>query len=352
MSTIVEKLRRQNIHPYGSEQALRQEAHVARFLSREYQAAMEDPVTLDELGVSTSSGPMWEETKSLMETHYDEKIEFFRGFLDTHYRAYSMAYYADTFEEVRNSKISLEKAQENKFQLICNRIGIQGYERILNIGCGFGSFERYLFRRYPDIQVIGITPSKVQIDYIRSCATNPDCLFHKRNFTVIKQDFCTLSGKDVSPSSFDIVCSIGLLEQVKNMDSLNKKISLYLKPGGKAFHHFIISKVTIPQFLDASQTLIGDYFPGGRIWPYDEFSRHTKDLELEQTWFINGMNYWRTLDEWHRLFWDQIGTLFDHLSDERIRFWNDYFILCKACFLPKQGTLFGNGHYLFSKPIC
>jgi len=82
----------------------------------------------------------------------------------------------------------------------------------------------------------------------------------------------------------------------------------------------------------------------------EEFARHTKDLDLEQTWFINGLNYWRTLDEWHRRFWEQVEMLHDHLGIDRIRFWNDYFILCKACFLPMQGALFGNGHYLFRKP--
>jgi cyclopropane-fatty-acyl-phospholipid synthase len=351
MNSVIEQLQAQGIHPYASEQALRKEAHVARFLAREYQAALDNLMTLDELVISTSSGSMWEETESLMETHYDEKIEIFNSFLDSRYHAYSMAFYGDEQEDVMERKMSLEDAQENKFQLICDRIGIQGHERILNIGCGFGSFERYLLKRYPGVQITGITPSTVQIDYIRSCASDPGCLFYERGFTVIKKDFSALSGEDIVPGSFDLICSIGLLEQVKNMDGLNEKISYYLKPGGKAFHHFIVSKITIPQFLDAGQTLIKHYFPGGRIWPLHEFGRHTKDLDLEQMWFINGMNYWRTLDEWHRRFWTQVETLHNHLDIDRIHFWNEYFILCKACFLPMQGTLFGNGHYLFRKPL-
>jgi len=350
MSRIVDKLRSQNIHPYASEQALKQESHVARFLTREYQSLQENITTLAESGISTTQGPMWEETEQLIESHYDEKIEFFNSFLDSQYHAYSMAFYGNDPQAVMERKLTLEEAQTNKFQLICDRIGIQGHERILNIGCGFGSFERYLLQHYPDVRIVGITPSSVQVTDIQACADNPDCLFHDGNFKVIKKDFSTLSEQDIAPGSFDLICSIGLLEQVKNMEALNKKIAYYLKPGGRSFHHFIVSRIIIPRFLDASQTLIGNYFPGGRIWPMEEFARHTKDLDLEQTWFINGLNYWRTLDEWHRRFWEQVEMLHDHLGIDRIRFWNDYFILCKACFLPMRGALFGNGHYLFRKP--
>lgn len=350
MSEIVEKLLSQNIHPYASEQALKQEAHIARFLAREYQEVLEHSTTLDELGIDTSEGPMFQETSNLMETHYDEKFEFFDSFLDDQFYAYTMAYYGETPEKILNSSISLEEAQKNKFQLICERIGIRGNERILNLGCGFGSFERYLFQYYPDVQVVGVTPSKVQVKAIKACASDTACILYNTDFTVILKDFSDLSDKDTEPGSFDVVCSIGLAEQSRNMQSFNEKVAHYLKPGGKAFHHLISSRMPIPQFVDPSKTLIGDYFPGGRIWPMEELAKHTKELELENTWFLNGMNYWTTLDDWHRRFWEHINTLYEHLDIERIRFWNDYFILCKACFLPLQGELFGNAHYLFKKP--
>ncbi len=351
MSELITNLRRQNIHPYASEQALRQENHVARFLTREYQGLLDNGITLAELGLSTSDGPMFQETGNLMETHYDEKFEFFDSFLDDQYFAYTMAYYGETPEEILTSSISLEEAQKQKFQLICERIGIRGDEQILNLGCGFGSFERYLFQYFPEIQVTGVTPSKVQVAAINACASDVNCIFHDHDFRVILKDFGALTDEDVAPGSFDLVCSVGLVEQTRNMQAFNEKVAHYLKPGGKAFHHMISSRLPIPQFVDPGKTLIGDYFPGGRIWPMEELARHTRDLQLQQTWFLNGLNYWTTLDDWHRRFWQNIDTLYDHLSVERIRFWSDYFILCKACFLPMQGALFGNAHYLFRKPV-
>lgn len=351
MNKTIEILRQKNIHPYASEPALKQEAHVARFLEREYKSLLENPVSLDELGLSTIVGPMFQETEDLMEVHYDEKFEFFDSFLDDKYYAYTMAYYGESAEDIARSSVSLEQAQHDKFRLICDRIGIRGNETILNIGCGFGSFERYLFEYFPDVQVVGVTPSRVQVKAILASMQDPGCILYGRDFRVILKDFNLLSDADVAPQSFDIVCSIGLCEQSKNMLSLNAKVAHYLKPGGRAFHHMISSRITVPQFVDPAKTLIGAYFPGGRIWPMDEMAKHTRDLQLENSWFLNGMNYWHTLDEWHRRFWQDIDRLYEHLSIERLRFWSDYFVLCKACFLPMQGALFGNAHYLFSKPV-
>ncbi len=339
-----------NIPAWGSEEALRKEEHVARFLEREYQAAANKPISLTELGISASLGPMWEETEELIETHYDERIEFFNSFLDSSYRAYSMAYFGNDKHEVMNTALSLEDAQTKKFQLICDRIGIQGDEKILNIGCGFGSFERYLFEHYPDIQVTGVTPSSVQATHLRECLDNPQCILSPKKFTLMKNDFNSIDTNDLETESFDLIVSIGLLEHVRNMNKFNQKVFEYLKPNGKAFHHFIVSKFPIPQFLSSNKTLIGNYFPGGRIWPYKTIIQNNGHLELEGSWFLNGTNYWRTLNEWHRRFWKNIALISEQLDYEKINYWNDYFILCKACFLPEGGTFFGNGHYLFRKP--
>lgn len=350
MESATESLRSQGIHPYGTEPLLLQEQRVTRFIEREYQRLQQQPQTLESLGVSSSRGPMWEETDELISGHYDERIEFFTSFLDHDYRAYSMAYYGENGDAVRASSYSLEQAQEAKFRLICERIGIRGDERLLNIGCGFGSFEHYLFRRYPNLQVVGLTPSQVQTRFLQQCQKDPQNPLHGKDFEVLQLKFDGETVAGLGAASFDLVTSIGLLEQVLNMQELFEKFDYLLRPGGKTFHHFIVSRLVIPQFLDASKTLIGAYFPGGRIWPFEEFTRHTERLELVDSWFVNGMNYWRTLDEWHKRFWEGIDDLAGVLPAERIRHWNDYFYLCKVCFAPADGSLFGNGHYLFRKP--
>ena len=169
---------------------------------------------------------------------------------------------------------------------------------------------------------------------------------------MIPKFFDDITPEDIADDSFDIVISIGVLEAVSNLDKLFEFIARILKPGGKTFHHFIVSRDTIPQFLNAENTMMADYFPGGHIWPFAEPMRHNKHLKPVSSWFINGLNYWKTLDEWHKRFWNSIDELYpQHLTLEEVEDWNKYFTLCKTMFIPNEGKSYGTGHYLFEKPL-
>jgi cyclopropane-fatty-acyl-phospholipid synthase len=167
---------------------------------------------------------------------------------------------------------------------------------------------------------------------------------------LIQGDFAEVSVSELGKERFDLVLGIGLFEHIHNLGAALERIAALLRPGGRLFLHLIVSKPVVPRFLDARSTLIGSYFPGGRIWPFSALEGRAGALVTERSWFINGLNYWRTLDEWHRRFWCRMDALYGAvLSLDRVRYWNDYFSLCKACFRPADGDLFGNGHYLLRK---
>jgi cyclopropane-fatty-acyl-phospholipid synthase len=298
--------------------------------------------------MSTDEGAIMEETNALMESHYDERPEFFESFLDSRYRAYSMGYYGATPDIVRNSSASLDEAQHAKFSLIAERAQIVGQERIFNIGCGFGSLETYLLDQYPGIEIVGITPSKVQIKYLRARMRDPADPLESGRFTLLEGTFDHTELEVLGKNSYDLVISVAVFEQVINMRAMMQRIAGLLVPEGRTFHHFITSRQIIPQLLDPGKTRIGLYFPGGRVWPHDELAKHTEDFNLVDSWFINGLNYWRTLDVWHRRFWSRIPELYGPVFDlDRLAHWNNYFSLCKAVFAPLNGTFYGNSHYLF-----
>lgn len=331
---------------YGpdSDQLILQEKSLVRYLEKEYKNYLSNPMTLASTGVSTSEGPVMDQTEDLMKTHYDENIELFMGFLDTDYRAYTMAYYG----EAGDDQITLEAAQRQKFRLMAERAQITGKEKIINIGCGFGSLETFLLQEYPDIEITGITPSKVQITYLKEKMQDPSHPLSSR-FTLIEDVFDETSIDKLGPSNYDLIISIGVFEQLLNMKTMLALIAKLLKPGGRTFHHFITSQAVTPQVALDEKTVIGKYFPGGRVWPHDEFSRHTEHLDLVNTWFVNGKNYWRTLDDWHHRYWQSIPDLYNNgFGIDAIKYWNDYFLLCKAMFAPLDGTFYGNSQYLFS----
>jgi cyclopropane-fatty-acyl-phospholipid synthase len=74
-------------------------------------------------------------------------------------------------------------------------------------------------------------------------------------------------------------------------------------------------------------------------------------MKLVGQWYINGMNYWRTLDEWHCQYWAHIAELHPAVLDSAaVKYWNEYFVLCKAVLLaPLDGEIYGNAHYVFQR---
>jgi cyclopropane-fatty-acyl-phospholipid synthase len=345
---LVSKLTHAGIFGPDSRELAIYEERLTRYFVKEFKRHIEKPSLLSDFGLSSDKGAIMERTVELMESHYDERPEFFESFLDNRYRAYSMAYYGATAEVIRSSNISLEEAQHAKFSLIAERAQIAGNERIFNIGCGFGSLETYLLNQYPGIEIVSITPSKVQIDYLKARMRDPANTLGGGRFTLLEGTFDYTELKDLGKNSYDLVISVAVFEQVINMRAMLQRIARLLVPAGRTFHHFITSRQIIPQLLDPKKTRIGLYFPGGRVWPHDELARHTEYFNLAGAWFINGLNYWRTLDVWHRRFWSRLPELYGPIFDlDRLAHWNNYFSLCKAVFAPLNGTFYGNSHYLF-----
>ncbi len=351
MNSIATRLQNAGIYAHGTPQLKRYEGHIARYFIREYARLKSQPSVQNIKSVITDQGPMWKNTGSLIEHHYNSEATPFRYFLDDEFNAYTMAYYGEDPESIAASKRSLEDAEREKFRLACERADISGHEKIFNIGCGYGPLETYLFQAYPGVEITSITPSKDQIEFIKSCMSNPNHPISCGELRLIDGDFGKVPIDVLGGSVYDAVFAIGCFEHVNNLEAAFQAVAKLLKPGGRFFLHLVVSRIVIPQFLDDQDTMIGSYFPGGKIWPFDVIKDQNKLLELENSWFINGMNYWRTIDEWHKRLWQNMDRIFGSvISDQQeAKYWNDYFILCKSCFVPFKGELFGNGHFLFRK---
>ena len=344
---IKQLLATHGVHCYGSDELMDFEKQMARYFEREYARWRGNKNPPEEYGISTFHGDLVDKaTSGRSVDHYNKQLKIYQTFLDEEYLAYSMAYYGDTGSSAgRAENISLEQAQREKYRIITERAGIQDGQHILDIGCGFGGYIKYLLQHYPNVTATGINPSSTQAEYIRNHLQLDD-----QRFNLIEQRLAEPSVNGLRDDTFDRVLSIGTMEHFSNFDLLFQYQQQLLKPGGKSFHHLIVSADTIPQFLKAEGTLMADYFPGGHIWPYSELMRHDNHLKFVESWFINGMNYWKTIDEWHKRFWNRIDSLYPEiLSIGDVESWNRYFVLCKSMFSPDNGKSYGVGHYLFEK---
>ncbi|MGR3913081.1 MAG: class I SAM-dependent methyltransferase, partial [Gammaproteobacteria bacterium] len=152
------------------------------------------------------------------EAHYDIGNDLYRAMLDAR-MVYTCGYWADAG--------NLEDAQEHKLELVCRKLDLQPGMRVLDIGCGWGSFAKYAAEKR-GVEVTGVTVSKAQVELGNQlCAGLP--------VELRLQDY-----RDVH-EQFDSIVSLGMFEHVgrKNHRAYMRVAHRCLKPGGKFLLHTI-----------------------------------------------------------------------------------------------------------------
>ncbi|MGW2050915.1 SAM-dependent methyltransferase [Streptomyces sp. NPDC001858] len=151
--------------------------------------------------------------------HYDLTPEIFECFLGEHMK-YTCGIYA-------SDDSTLDEAQEAKLEFIANCLGIQGGERVLDIGVGWGALAIYLADRY-DCQVLGITPSGTQASYTRERARS------RGLDDRVQVQQCSVY--DFKPDgAFDAVAMVGVIEHMPDHQRAVATAAGALKSGGRLY---------------------------------------------------------------------------------------------------------------------
>jgi cyclopropane-fatty-acyl-phospholipid synthase len=182
-----------------------------------------------------------------IEAHYDISNDFYSLFLDTKYKFYTCA-------EFKNDLETLEEAQENKADYLVKLLNLNGDEKVLDLGCGWGAMLKFLKDSGHHGKLTGLTLSKDQLLYIQNTF----------DFDVSLTNFIT---EPFSDQPYDRILSIGSLEHVKPQEvkQMHQKIYDSLTPGGLAVHQFFsLTKEVYP----ASMVLIQLFFPGSLLVPH------------------------------------------------------------------------------------
>ncbi|HWC27553.1 MAG TPA: cyclopropane-fatty-acyl-phospholipid synthase family protein, partial [Solirubrobacteraceae bacterium] len=159
--------------------------------------------------------------------HFDVPSDFFALFLDA-----SMTYSCAIFEDPAQEHESLEAAQARKLELICTKLALKPGERVLDVGCGWGSFAIYAATRH-DVDVVAINPSQRQAALARERA-NAAGVGGRVEIRVT--DYRQLSGE-----RYDAIASIGMLHYVDSaqVDGYAAVLASLLEPGGRLVNHGI-----------------------------------------------------------------------------------------------------------------
>ena len=156
--------------------------------------------------------------------HYDVSNRFYRWVLGP-----SMAYTCAVFPY---AEASLELAQEEKFDLVCRKLGLQPGMRLLDVGCGWGGMVLHAVRNY-GVTAIGVTLSEQQAIWGQEAIADAGIADRAQ---IRFSDY-----RDVPESDFDAVSSIGLTEHIgrENYPSYFSFLYNKLKPEGRMLNHTI-----------------------------------------------------------------------------------------------------------------
>ena len=240
--------------------------------------------------------------------HYNIGNDLYSRMLDKE-MVYSCAYWQDGARD-------LNSAQQDKLEIICQKLKLEKGMRVLDIGSGWGGFLRYAVKNYKVIGT-GISPADNQISLAKEKSKKLDIEF-------IQQDYRDLTGK------YDRIVSIGMMEHVgpKNLKTFFSKCNELLAPGGMMLHHTIasnVSKLVTDPFFDRY------IFPGGVLPSLAQIAQAVEQKFVIEDVHNFGPDYDRTLMAWHKNInarWEEIPEY-----DERFRrMWNYYLLSSAAGF--------------------
>jgi cyclopropane-fatty-acyl-phospholipid synthase len=186
--------------------------------------------------------------------HYDVSNTFYEFVLGP-----SMTYTCAIFG---GTEVSLEQAQEAKHALVFDKLGLQPGQRLLDVGCGWGSMVRHAARR--GVRSLGVTLSRQQAEWGRRAIVE-EGLQHLAEIRY-------LDYRDVPETDFDAISSIGLTEHigVKNYPAYFRALLNKLRPGGRLLNHCITrplnsTAVKTEAFIDRYVFPDGEITGSGRI---------------------------------------------------------------------------------------
>ncbi len=250
------------------------------------------------------------------EVHYDLGNDLYEAMLDKR-MTYTCGYWSGS-PPARD----LDEAEEAKLELVCKKIGLKAGDRVLDIGCGWGSFAKYAAEKY-GARVVGITIAREQVALAQErCEGLP--------VEIRLQDYREVNEK------FDHIISLGMFEHVgpKNYKEYFEVARRCLNDGGLFLLHTIGRKDAVP----VTDPWLNKYiFPGGVIPSMSQITKAVGKKFVIEDWHNFGPDYDKTLMAWFHNFDAAWPTLKDTYGlpgqgDRFYKMWKYYLLQCAGAF--------------------
>lgn len=242
--------------------------------------------------------------------HYDIGNKLYSKMLDRR-MTYTCGYWENAAD--------LDSAQEAKLELVCRKLGLKPGMKVLDIGCGWGSFMKYAAEKY-GVSCVGIAISPSQIELGRQMCQGLPIEFYF-------QDYRDLKGQ------YDAIVSLGMFEHVgfKNYHKYMKVVRDCLKDNGLFLLHTIGSNSSSP--AATSDPWVKKYiFTHGALPSAQQIAAASENLFIMEDWHNFGADYDKTLMAWFHNFQDAWPDLEKDYSEVFFRMWKYYLLSCAGAF--------------------
>jgi cyclopropane-fatty-acyl-phospholipid synthase len=300
------------------------------------------------------ASPVAIHTADANEQHYELPTAFFQLVLGKHLK-YSSCYYdlANPPPHARAHE-QLDEAGARMLALTVERAGIRNGDRVLELGCGWGSLSLWMAAHLPASQITVVSNSRTQKLFIDACAAERGL----GNLTVITCDVNALSFP--AGTVFDRVVSVEMFEHLRNYATLLERVASWMAPRATLFVHiFTHRQYAYPFEVRDESDWMAKYFFTGGIMPSDHLLYYFQDhLRIREHWGVDGRHYQLTSEAWlnnmdrNR---EQILPILaaTYGADQQTRwwvYWRVFFMSCAELWGYDRGRQWIVSHYLFEKP--
>ncbi len=292
------------------------------------------------------SGKVATHTDEANAQHYEVPTGFYTAVLGTHLK-YSACYWPEGVD-------GLDQAELAMLELYATRAELTDGQRILELGCGWGSFCLWAAERYPASEIVALSNSRTQRRFIETEAADRGLT----NLTVLTDDVSDFDPADHGEGRpFDRVVSVEMLEHISNHGTVFERIASWLADDGAFFTHIFTGRdVCFRYEADNPRDWMGRYFFSGGLMPSDDLFLHLQDdLVVTDHWVLSGRHYERTANAWIDNLNANRDAAFAALAADGgrrqarvwMRRWKAFFMGCAQLWGHDDGEDFTVSHYLF-----
>ena len=311
---------------------------ISRMVGRTQSLLATAPIRTGSFARDMSAHAIAEHTQAANRQHYELPSEFFSHCLGPR-RKYSCCLFEGT--------TSLATAEQRALEQTLTNAELHDGQRILELGCGWGSLTLFMAERFPRASITAISNSAPQRLLIEAEAHRLG-LTNIRVITADMNDFTTTE-------TFDRVVSVEMFEHMANWRGLLTRLRHWLAPGAKLFLH-VFSHATQPYRFEHEDEAdwIARYFFTGGIMPSHNLIQEFDDLfRVESSWRWNGRHYEQTALAWLANFDANQAAIRPILretygADAKLweRRWRLFFLATAGLFGHAGGEVWGVSHYL------